>query len=122
MREQAVLEPCATCDKKDCGATVILSTVASGTKHFNQAKDCLDVVCPACNRPFSISIFKLQWMEVDEHEFTQGFLGGNDRSRFLHWMHFHPVVDFERIDRVVTFVEPKTPVIHSRSQPGSFSR
>lgn len=89
MRDKMVLEPCVTCDKEDCGATVILSAVASGTKHFNQAKDCLDVSCPACKRSFSISIFQLQWMEVDERELAQGFFKVGYASRLLHWMHYH---------------------------------
>jgi len=89
MREQAFLEPCMKCDKEDCGATVILSAVASGTKHFNQAKDCLDVVCPVCNRPFSTSIFKLQWLEVDEREFARGFFRTGYALRFLHLIQSH---------------------------------
>ena len=75
MRDKAPLEPCVACDKEDCGATVILSAVASGPKHFNQETDCLDVICPACNTPFSISIFKLQWLEAEEAEILQGFIG-----------------------------------------------
>ena len=39
MRNQVVLEPCVTCDMEDCGVAVILSAVASGTKHFDQVKD-----------------------------------------------------------------------------------
>jgi len=93
MKEQAVLQPCVTCDKEDCGATVILSAVASGTKHFNQTKDCLDVICPACNRPFSVSIFKLQWLEVDDREIDQGFFGAGYALRFLHWMRSHLAAD-----------------------------
>ncbi len=83
MKDQAVLEPCVTCDKEKCGAAVILSAAASGTKHFDQVKDRLDVICPACHRPFSISIFKLEWLEVDEREFAQGFFRATDAFRFM---------------------------------------
>lgn len=75
MRHHIRLEPCITCDKLDCGVTVILPSPASGEKHFNQAADRLDQKCPACNRLFSVSIFELEWFEVDEHEFASGFIG-----------------------------------------------
>lgn len=75
MRNQVVLEPCVRCDKQECCATVVLSALTSGRKQFNEATDCLDLTCPACNRPFSTSIFKLEWLEVSEHEFAQGFFG-----------------------------------------------
>jgi len=83
MRNQVVLEPCVLCDKEDCGVAVILSAAASGTKHFDQVKDCLNVICPACHGSFSVSIFKLQWLEVDEREFAQGFFRASDAFRFL---------------------------------------
>jgi len=83
MRDEVVLEPCVPCDHEACGVAVILSATASGTKHFDQVKDCLDVICPACHSPFSISIFKLQWMEVDEREFAQGFFRAGDALRFV---------------------------------------
>jgi hypothetical protein len=68
MRDEAVLEPCTTCNKADCGATVILSVMSSNGKQFNRTTDCLE-----CNRPFSISIFKLEWMKVDKQELGRGF-------------------------------------------------
>lgn len=45
-------------------------------KQFDQAADYFDLTCPACNSFFSISIFKLAWLEVDELGFTRGFFGG----------------------------------------------
>jgi len=89
MRGKVILEPCVACDKKDCGATMILSAVASGTKRFDQAKDSLDLICPACNRAFSVSIFKLQWLEVDERELAQGFFRASYADSFLSWINSH---------------------------------
>jgi len=80
MKEQVILEPCATCDKQECGAAVIVSAAASGSKYFDQVTDCLDVTCPACHRPFSISIFKLQWQQVHENAFAQGFFRASDAT------------------------------------------
>jgi hypothetical protein len=79
MRDQLRLEPCLTCDSPSCSATVILPSPATGAKHFNQTANCLDLKCPVCDRLFSVSIFKLEWLEVDEYEFTRGFLG-NQRA------------------------------------------
>ena len=75
MEDQLRLEPCMTCDERSCSATVILSSLALGQKHFNQAANCLDLQCPAWDRLFSVSIFELKWLEVDEYEFARGFLG-----------------------------------------------
>jgi|ERR1700691_5941150 hypothetical protein len=79
-KKEAYPEPCITCDKRDCGATVILPSLDSGKKHFDSASQRLDVECPACNRLFSISIFKLEWLEVKEQECARGFFGGKRRK------------------------------------------
>jgi hypothetical protein len=83
-----VLAPCVTCDKEDCGATLILSA-SSETKHYDSTDDCFDLVCPACKRPFSVSIFRLQWLEVDTNERSRGFFGPGPASKIMHWMHSH---------------------------------
>jgi hypothetical protein len=75
MTNHLELEPCITCDNPDCGATMILSSPAAIIKNFNLAADYLDLQCPACNRIFSASIFKFQWVEVQRYDFTKGYLG-----------------------------------------------
>jgi len=77
MGDESVLEPCVTCNKPDCGATVMLSVMGSKEKHFNRTTDCLDLICPTCNGAFSISIFKLEWAEFNEKELGRGFSGGS---------------------------------------------
>jgi hypothetical protein len=57
---------------------VILSSEASaqkGEQRFNREADGLNLMCPACGRQFSVSIFELEWFEVEEDEFKRGFLG-----------------------------------------------
>jgi hypothetical protein len=80
MKSQAHLEPCITCDKWDCGATVILPSLASEKKHFDSAADRLDVECPSCNQLFSVSIFKLEWLEVEVYASTRGSFGAKRRK------------------------------------------
>jgi hypothetical protein len=86
MRDESVLEPCVTCNKPDCGATVMLSVMGSKEKHFNRTTDCLELICPACNRPFLISIFRLEWLEVNEQELGRGFSGGSYASKSRRWV------------------------------------
>ena len=76
MGDESVLEPCVTCNNPDCASTVMLSVMGK-EKHFNRTTDCLDLICPTCNRAFSISIFKLEWSEVNEKELGRGFSGGS---------------------------------------------
>jgi hypothetical protein len=82
MKSQAHLEPCITCDKRDCGATVILPSLASGKKHFDSAADRLDVECPSCNQLFPASTSKLEWLEVEVYEFTRGSLEPRDERQW----------------------------------------
>ncbi len=80
-----------TCNKPDCGATVMLSVMGSKEEHFNRTTDCLDLICPACNRAFSISIFKLEWSEVNEKELGRGFSGLRRVQSLQPGRHIRPV-------------------------------
>jgi hypothetical protein len=98
MRDESVSGPGVAFDKQDCGATVMLSVMSSKEKQFRRTIDCLDLICPACSRPFAISIFNLEWFEVNEQELGTGFSGGSHASVFRCWVqslqsrrHFPPV-------------------------------
>ena len=73
MDDALRLEPCSQCDKQACRAVVILSSLPTSKRQFDKAANCLHVKCPACDRPFSASIFALKWLEVDEFEFNRGY-------------------------------------------------
>lgn len=81
VRIEPRLAPCVVCDKSDCGAKVIVPNVSPEKRQFNQSTECLNLTCPACERPFSVSIFKLEWLEVDEDEFRRGFWGAKRAHR-----------------------------------------
>jgi hypothetical protein len=66
--------PCLRCDKPDCGVMVIVPSVVSEKRQFNRLAETLSVTCPACDRPFSVSISKLEWLEVQEGQLKGGFL------------------------------------------------
>ena len=78
MEVEHRVEPCTSCDKPDCGAIVVITnpSVAPEKKQPHRAGDRLDLTCPACGRPFSISILELDWLEVDDNDFARGFVGG----------------------------------------------
>jgi hypothetical protein len=80
MRDKSDLGPCVTCNKPDCGTTVMLSVMGSKKKQFSRTMDCLDLIFPTCSRPFAISIFKLEWFEVNEQDLGKGFSGGSYAS------------------------------------------
>jgi hypothetical protein len=86
MRNEAALEPCVPCKSPDCGATLVLSGLPSQKKHFNQEENRLELTCPACNRFFHISLLKLEWLEVDDSEFAQGFFGPSYAFRIWRWI------------------------------------
>ena len=73
MTNYLCLEPCVICDKPDCGAILILSSNTLGEKQLDEEANCLSLMCPACNRFFSVSIFKIRWLDVDEEEIARGF-------------------------------------------------
>jgi hypothetical protein len=78
-------EPCLVCDKRDCRATVILSSPSSHEKQFDQAADRLNVLCPACKRVFCASIYELAWLDVCEDELAKGFVGGKRAHGGVIW-------------------------------------
>jgi hypothetical protein len=82
MADQPSLVPCIICDKSDCGATLIVPRLASEKKRFNRTTNCLTVMCPACGRLFSVSIFKLEWLEVEEADLKRGFWGAKRAHRW----------------------------------------
>ena len=70
------IELCAICDKRNCGATVILSTLGSEKKHYYRASDSIDVTCPACGKSFTVLITEMERVEVSTDQLQRGFFGG----------------------------------------------
>ena len=81
MRHQARLEPCVTCSNSECGATIILKTLASEKIVLDDEADLLRVTCPACEHLVLTSIFKLGWMEVQIYA-SQEYDGDEDSLVF----------------------------------------
>ncbi len=75
------IEICAICDSRNCGATVIVSTLGSARKRFDSKNDSLKLICPVCEKPFTVLITELERVNVSEEQLRQGFFGGRRPAR-----------------------------------------
>lgn len=73
------IEICAICDRRNCGVTIIVSTLGSDNKRFDSKNDSLKLICPACKKPFTVLITQLERANVSEDQLRQGFFGGRRR-------------------------------------------
>ena len=75
------IELCAVCDKRACGATIILSALAGDKKRFNSHRDSIELICPACGKSFAVPITELERVNVSESELHRVFLDGRLSAR-----------------------------------------
>ena len=74
-------ELCAICDRRNCGATVILSRLGSEKKHFHSETASIELICPACDKSFELSITDIDRVDVSEDQLQRGFFGGRKIAR-----------------------------------------
>jgi hypothetical protein len=67
---------CAICCRRNCGATVILSTVSCDRERFDFVRNSLELVCPACGKSFTVSVTEMARVNVSEDQLQRGFFGG----------------------------------------------
>lgn len=75
------IELCAVCDKRKCGATVILSILPPDKKRFDLESASMELICPACGKPFTVLITQIERANVSEKHLQQGFFGGRRSAR-----------------------------------------
>ena len=75
------IELCAVCDKRKCGATVILSALRSDKKRFDLESASMKLICPACDKSFTVLITEMERANVSEDQLRKGFFGGRSTSR-----------------------------------------
>ncbi len=75
------IELCAVCDNRKCGATVILSALNSDKKRFDLESASMQLICPACDKPFTVLITEIERANVSEEQLQQGFFGGRRSAR-----------------------------------------
>jgi hypothetical protein len=75
------VQVCAICDRQNCGATVVLSRLGSDKKHFDSETASIELICPACSKPFEVSITEMERVAVSEDQLQKGFFGGRRNAR-----------------------------------------
>jgi hypothetical protein len=75
------IELCAICDRRNCGATVILSRLSSDKKRFVSETASIELICPACDKCFELSITEMERVDVSEDQLQKGFFGGRAAAR-----------------------------------------
>jgi hypothetical protein len=70
------IELCAICDRPGCGATVIICRVGSDKKLFDAETISIEMICPACDKPFALSITEMERFSVSDEQLQIGFFGG----------------------------------------------
>lgn len=66
---------CVCCDKQDCVAVVILPAVPHNLQRVDRATQRLELVCPACSRPFSVLLTNVDYRDVTDEQLIRGFIG-----------------------------------------------
>jgi hypothetical protein len=75
------IELCAICDRSSCGATVIVSRLGSDKKRFDSESASIEMICPACDKPFELSITEMERVNVSDDQLQTGFFGGRRAVR-----------------------------------------
>jgi hypothetical protein len=75
------IELCAICDRPNCGATIIVSRLGSDKKRFDSETASIEMICPACHKPFELSITEMERVNVSDDQLRTGFFGGRKTAR-----------------------------------------
>ncbi len=67
---------CARCDKEDCSTIVIIPALPDRDKKFDHYNQKLEMICPACNRPFSAPIRSVEYRDVTDEQLSRGYIVG----------------------------------------------
>jgi hypothetical protein len=76
-----MIELCAICDRRNCGAIVILSRLGADKKHFHSETASIELICPACDKSFELSITDMERVDVSEDQLRIGFFGDRRTAR-----------------------------------------
>ena len=75
------IELCAICDRPNCGATIIVCKLGADKKRFDSESACIEMICPACHKPFAVSIMDMERINVSDDQLRTGFFGGRKAAR-----------------------------------------
>ena len=67
---------CARCDKEDCATVVIIPALPDADKKFDQERQHIEIICPACKRSFSAPIRSIKHRDVTDEQLSRGYIAG----------------------------------------------
>jgi hypothetical protein len=65
---------CARCTNEACSALVILPAVPDDDRRFDEQKHSMEIDCPVCHQPFSISFREIFLYEVTDDDLLGGYV------------------------------------------------
>jgi hypothetical protein len=73
---------CVRCANEACSALVILPAIPDGGRRFDEQKHSMQIDCPVCDQPFSISYTEIFLYGVTDEDLLAGYVvrSGRDRS------------------------------------------
>jgi hypothetical protein len=62
------------CTNEVCSALVILPAIPDGGRRFDEQKRSIEIHCPVCHQPLSISFTEIFLYEVTDDDLLAGFV------------------------------------------------
>jgi hypothetical protein len=65
---------CVRCTNEGCPALVILPSIPDEGRRFDERKLSMEIDCPVCHQPFSISFKEIFLYEVTDDDLLAGYV------------------------------------------------
>ena len=65
---------CARCTNEACSALVILPAIPDGGRRIDEEKGSMEIDCPVCHKPFTISFKEIFLYEVTDADLLAGYV------------------------------------------------
>lgn len=62
------------CTNEDCPALVILPAIPDSSRRFDDEKQSMEIDCPVCHQPFSISFTEIFLYGVTDDDLLAGYV------------------------------------------------
>ena len=65
---------CVLCTNEVCSALVILPAIPDGGRRFDKQKQFMEIDCPVCSQPFSVSFTEIFLYKVTDDDLLAGYV------------------------------------------------
>lgn len=65
---------CARCENLDCPTIVVIPAVPESAKRFDFDRNRLELCCPVCQQPFSVSVGEIDFRDVSDDDLRTGYV------------------------------------------------